>query len=90
MAAHCAITVNDAICTYKLGVVSTGAHSDAAKLLRSQYPSKDAKSKSVQLSQILDRKNLVEYEDRAFHEKDAKQILLLAERFYKWAKTELP
>jgi len=37
------------------------------------------------LLKIINMKNLVEYEDRLFTEKEAQEILKRAERYYQWA-----
>ncbi len=89
LAVHCAISATDAICCFKLGEISNGTHADAAKFLAARYFHKDSSAKAAQLVQILSKKNLVEYESRAFLEKDARQIFKLTERYYNWAISQI-
>lgn len=89
-AVHCAISSCDAILVFYLGVRSSSDyHADAVSLLSSLSNISDAGQKSKTLSNILAKKNLVEYEDRDFLENEARTLIKLTERFFDWVKSKL-
>ncbi|MFH1352382.1 MAG: HEPN domain-containing protein [bacterium] len=87
---HCAISACDAVVVFHLGMRSvSGQHRDAVELLNGILI-KDANKKSGLLNRILAKKNIVEYEDRDFQEKEAKELIKLTIRFFNWVKEILP
>ncbi|MBU4299203.1 HEPN domain-containing protein [Patescibacteria group bacterium] len=91
-AVHSAISANDALIVYYGKVRSTSKkHSDAAELLLRIFKnSEESKQNSKHLLWLINRKNLVEYEERLFFKKEAEESLKHAERFLNWAKSKLP
>lgn len=90
-AVHCAISANDALLTFYGGKISIGPdHQDAVRLLNSLIAFQETSNYSAHLRKIIAMKNLVEYEDRLFHEREASEILIHTERFFNWVKTKLP
>lgn len=90
LAVHCAISINDALCCKFLGqICASTSHSEAARFLSTHFPSSEAKSKAIQLAQIIAHKHIVEYEDRVFSEVEAKEIFKKTERFYQWSTKQL-
>ncbi|MEW6041469.1 MAG: hypothetical protein AB1633_08115 [Elusimicrobiota bacterium] len=84
-AVHCAISDCDAILVFHLGLRSSSEyHEDAVSLLSSLENISDAGQKSQTLTNILAKKNLVEYEDRDFHENEARLLIKLTTRFFEW------
>lgn len=61
----------------------------AVELLSSSVKFPEVKSKSQILRRILAKKNLIEYEDRDFTQKEALDIIKLVDRFYGWVKEKL-
>lgn len=84
-AVHCCISANDALTIWGKGIKCTSSkHDDAAILLQSLAELKDIKSAANHLLRVIKKKNLVEYEQRNFIRSEAHEIVLHAERFYKW------
>lgn len=89
-AVHCAISACDAISVFHLGLRSSSEyHEDAVNLLSSVSNIPDAGQKSKTLSNILAKKNLVEYEDRDFLENEAKSLIKITTRFFDWVKSKI-
>ena len=89
-AVHCAISSSDAMLTFYAGIRSAGdGHLAVIDLLRTSVRLSDAKTKSETLRKILVKKNIIEYENRAFTQKEALEILKLAERFYTWVVSRI-
>jgi len=42
------------------------------------------------LVKIISMKNIIEYEDRIFTEKEASEIFKRTERYYNWVKSQIP
>jgi len=81
---HCAISACDAVVVFHLGLRSVSAqHRDAIELLGS-IPAPEVGKKSGLLNRILAKKNIVEYEDRDFLEKEARELIKATIRFYEW------
>jgi hypothetical protein len=88
-AVHAVISSADALTTFYLGERSTGdSHADVVTLLR-QLPLDDAKEKAQQASNVINEKNVVEYEDVDFNETTAERIEKQARRFHEWARAKL-
>lgn len=90
LAIHCAISSADALTVHFQGLRSKSQrHQDAAQLVK-KIPKPDAGEKTRLFLFVLDRKNLVEYEETLMSENKARTIVEQAERFYQWAKAQLP
>ena len=90
-AIHCAISSTDALLVCRGGIRSTSqSHFDTADLLISQLKTEDSKKNARLLVKILEMKNLVEYEDRIFTQKEAADALRHTERYFEWVKNQLP
>ena len=87
---HCTISSNDALLVFYAGIRSASEdHNVAVELLSSSVKFPEVKSKSQILRRILAKKNLIEYENRDFTEKEALDIIKLVDRFYGWVKEKL-
>ena len=80
----------DALTTFYLGERSRSQKHEDIIILLKRIPLNEANEKMRQVMAILRVKNLVEYEDREFHRKDAQKISLQTERLYKWVEASLP
>lgn len=90
-AVHAAISANDAVLVALRGLKPSGAdHKDAARVLLSQLKEDDAQKAGKRLSVIVAKKSRVEYDDKRFTEKEARDIVLDTQRFLEWARTRLP
>lgn len=88
---HAAITINDALCVFLLGLKSTSKmHQDAVKLLIQAVPSNEGKKNANRLAEILNLKHLVEYEPRRFTENEARRFSEQVDRFKSWVENQLP
>lgn len=89
-AVHCAISASDAVLVYYAGHRPAGPdHDSAADLLATLNKVPDAAAKAQSLRRILDRKNLIEYEDRICTAQEAADTAKLAERLHLWAKDKV-
>ena len=87
---HSTISSNDALLVFYAGIRSSSQdHNVAVELLSSSVKFPEVKSKSQILRRILAKKNLIEYGDRDFAEKEALDIIKLVDRFYGWVKEKL-
>ncbi|MDO9514209.1 MAG: hypothetical protein Q7J59_06355 [Elusimicrobiota bacterium] len=87
---HCAISACDSVVVFHLGKRSVSSqHRDAVELLNSILIN-GANKQSGLLNRILAKKNIVEYEDRDFLEKEGKELIKLTTRFFKWVQGILP
>ncbi|MDP2600328.1 MAG: hypothetical protein Q8P84_06305 [Deltaproteobacteria bacterium] len=87
---HACISFNDAITTLYLGKRSAGkSHQDCAHLLLQALASPEAKRNADRLIEIINLKNLVEYEPRRFTQTAAHDFSKKVERFVHWAQTLL-
>ena len=91
-AVHSVISANDALTVYYGKMRSSSEkHSDAAGLLLRIFKnSEEAQAYSKHLLWLINRKNLVEYEERLFFAKEAEESLKHSERFLSWARLKLP
>jgi len=84
LAVQCAISAADAACVHEKGIRSTSDdHREVCEIVDS-LPLKEAKDKCNLLKRILAQKNLIQYESRNIHQKEAGEIAKSAERFYQW------
>jgi hypothetical protein len=89
-AVHCAISCCDAMLVFHLGIRSVGEdHMQVADLL-TRLPQEGASGEIATFKRIIAKKNLIAYENRAFHQTEAIEILKLTERFYNWVLSNLP
>ena len=87
-AVHCAISANDALTIWSQGIkCSSPNHEDAVTLLQSLAGIKEVKEGANHLLRVIKKKNLVEYEGRKFAQKEAEEILLHGDRFFKWVSS---
>lgn len=89
-AVHCAISSSDALLVFYAGIRSISEdHLSVIDLLSSSIRLSEVKSKCESLRRILAKKNIIEYEDRDFTQKEALEILKLTERFYTWVVSRI-
>jgi hypothetical protein len=90
-AVHAAISANDAVLSALRGLKPASSnHRDAARVLMSQLKDEDSQKAGKRLGVIIARKSRVEYDDKRFTEKEAKDIVLDTRRFLDWAQGKLP
>lgn len=90
-AVHCAISANNTVLAAVPGVKVTGKdHRDAVRLPASRLKRRDARAAAKRLDIIISKKGRVEYEERRLSEKEARSIVLDAERFLEWAGGQIP
>jgi len=90
-AVHAAISANDAVLAALRGLKPSGAdHKDAARVLLSQLKEDDAQRAGKRLGIIIAKKSRVEYDDKRFTEKEAREIATDTRRFLKWARERVP
>src|SRR3989338_9739764 len=88
---HSAITINDALCVFRLGLRSTSKmHQDSVRLLIQADPTSDGKKNATRLADILNQKHEIEYEPRRFKESEARQFAEKVARFKNWAEKHIP
>ncbi|MCX5751246.1 MAG: hypothetical protein NT099_06235 [Candidatus Saganbacteria bacterium] len=89
-AVHCCISANDALTIWSKGIRCTSHnHDDAVTLLQSLSDLKDVKTGASHFLRVIKKKNLVEYEGKKFGKNEAAEIILHAERFFKWVNSIL-
>jgi len=88
-AVHCAISSADSLLVFYTGKRSSDESHQAVVELLKLIELPDVRSKAETLRKVLEKKNLVAYEDREFSRNDALQIIKLAERFLAWVKSIL-
>ncbi len=90
-ALHCAISANDAVLVALRGIRPVSKdHKDAVRILQSQFKEEDAQSAAKLLASIISKKTRFEYEQKRLTEKEARELVLNAQRFLEWVKTRLP
>lgn len=90
-AVHCAISSNDAVLVALRGIKPIGAdHKDAVRVLAAQLKEQDAQKAAKRLGIIISKKSRVEYDQKRTTEKEARDLVLDAQRFYEWAGSRLP
>lgn len=86
-AVHCAISACDAVLVYYTQQRSASIDHEAAVYLLNSLPKvPDAKQKAETLRRILQKKHLIEYEDRNFSAQEASDVVKLTERLFRWAQ----
>lgn len=90
-AVHAAISANDAVLAARKGLkLASVDHGDAARVLMSQLKDEEAQKAGKRLGVIIAKKSRVEYEGKRFTEKEARGIVVDAQRFMKWAEGIIP
>lgn len=89
-AVHTVISSADALTTFFLGERSSGeSHTEVVDLLRRLPFETEAKDRAKQAFEVINEKNLVEYEDADFDEARARRCEARARRFHEWARGKL-
>lgn len=84
---HCCISATDALLVKHAGLRSSSAsHQDVVGLVRSHINHPDASKQSRRLAEILAQKNLIEYVDESYTERQAQALKLNVERYLDWAR----
>ncbi|MBI4064617.1 MAG: hypothetical protein HY401_10015 [Elusimicrobia bacterium] len=87
---HCAISASDALLVAKAGLRSSSkTHEDVVDLIRHhvRHPQTDEQTK--RLGAILAEKNLIEYVDKSYTEKEALTLQKQVERYFGWVQALL-
>lgn len=88
---HAAMSINDALCVFRLGLRSISKmHQDAVRLLIQAVSTEDGKKNAHRLAEILNLKHTVEYEPRRFTENEARQFATKVDRFKNWVEAQMP
>jgi hypothetical protein len=89
-AIHAGISAGDAMLSYRGGVRSAGQDHRAAVDLLQQVVGDAAVVPGRHLKRLIDKKSLVEYEQRRLTQAEALDLALHARRFVGWAETQVP
>ncbi len=82
---HSVICATDALLVKYAGVRSSAdSHQDVVGLLRGRIQDAEMPRQCKRLSEILAQKNLIEYIDRSYPEKEALALKLSVERYLAW------
>ena len=89
-AVHCAISASDALLVAKAGLRSASkTHEDVVDLISNHVHHPQTREQCKRLANILAEKNLIEYIDKTYPEKEALAIQKQVERYINWAQTLL-
>lgn len=84
---HCCISATDALLVKHAGVRSSSdSHQDAVGLLLAKISDPDISKQAKRLGEILAQKNLIEYVDKSFPEKNALILKISVERYLGWVR----
>jgi hypothetical protein len=89
-AIHCGISAGDAVLAYRGGVRSAAQDHRATVDLLKRTMGSAADDAAKHLRRLIDKKNLVEYEQRRLIESEAIALAEHARRFLTWAKVQIP
>lgn len=89
-AIHAGISAADSVLAYRGGVRSAGQDHRATVDLMVQTIGESAVVPSRHLKRLIDKKNLVEYEQRRLTEAEATDLAQHARRFFAWAREQVP
>lgn len=85
---HCCISATDALLVRHAGIRSSSSnHQDTVGLLKLHVRHADCARQARRLSAVLAQKNLIEYIDNSYPEKEAAALMLDVERYLAWART---
>lgn len=84
---HCCISATDALLVKHAGVRSSSdSHQDVVGLLQAKIRDADVAKQAKRLGEVLAQKNLIEYIDKSYTEKDALPLKLSVERYMDWVR----
>ena len=87
---HACISIADAICVGLSGLKNAGDHTMGPLLLKEilgKYGiSKDLAKHCQQYSEVINLKNLIEYEAKVFHKTSVQTLIKKTQRFYEWGR----
>jgi hypothetical protein len=89
-AIHAGISAGDAVLGYRGGVRSAGRDHRAAVDLLQEVVGDAATEPGRHLKRLVDKKNLVEYEQRRLTQTEVLDLAVHARRFVAWAKEQVP
>jgi hypothetical protein len=89
-AIHSGISAADAVLSYRGGVRSAGQDHRASAELLMQVLGPAGADGAKRLRRLVQKKTLVEYEQRRLTQAEATDLAEHAHRLLKWAKTQLP
>ncbi|MDO8847078.1 MAG: hypothetical protein Q7W51_01640 [Coriobacteriia bacterium] len=89
-AIHSGISTADAVLSYRGGVRSAGQDHRASAELLVQVLGSNAEDGSKHLRRLIQKKTLVEYEQRRLTQAEATDLAEHARRLLKWAQTQVP
>lgn len=89
-AIHAGISACDAVLSYRGGVRSAGQDHRAAVDLLQQVIGEAGTDASRHLKRLVDKKNIVAYEQRRLTQAEALDLTEHARRFVSWAKDQVP
>lgn len=89
-AIHAGISASDAVLAYRGGMRSAGRDHRAAVDLLLDVLGAAASAPSKHLKRLVDKKNLVEYEQRRLIQSEALDLAEHARRFLTWTQTQVP
>jgi hypothetical protein len=89
-AVHCAISAMDAVLVLRAGIRSKSMDHRAAVTLLVTHLGKEKSAEACRhFEALLHKKNLIEYESRECLQAEAMELMKHAERFYRWANSQL-
>ena len=90
-AVHSVICANDALTIWAKGIKCTSPrHEDAIVLLQGLTELKGVKENAMHMLRVIKKKNIVEYDNKNFTQKEAEEIIRHTEKFFHWTKLILP
>lgn len=89
-AIHAGISATDAVLSYRGGVRSAGQDHRAAAELLVQVLGSSAEEGAKHLRRLVQKKTLVEYEQRRLTQAEAIDLAEHTRRLLKWARTQVP
>lgn len=89
-AIHSGISAADSVLSYRGGVRSAGQDHRAAAELLVQVVGPAADEGAKHLRRLIQKKTLVEYEQRRLTQTEATDLAEHARRLLKWARSQLP
>ena len=84
---HCCISATDALLVKHAGIRSSSdSHQDVTGLLQATIKDADVVRQAKRLGEIISQKNLIEYIDKSYTEKDAVALKVGVERYIEWVR----
>jgi len=84
---HCCISATDALLVKHAGIRSSSdSHQDVVGLLQAKIQDGDTAKQARRLGEVLAQKNLIEYIDKSYTEKDAFSLKTSVERYMDWVR----